>query len=81
MEYMPGGDLASLIKAHGKLPPTDCAKLLLAFVHAMIWLRELGLVHLDLKPHNLLLDRVYIPGDKNDDIGLKVALPPISSPA
>jgi serine/threonine-protein kinase len=57
MEYVEGEDLARLVKRHGPLPvglACDCVRqAALGLQHAF----ERGLVHRDIKPHNLLLTR------------------------
>jgi WD40 repeat protein/serine/threonine protein kinase len=55
MEFVEGTDLAKHVKQHGPLPVAqacDCARqTALALQHAL----ERGMVHRDIKPHNLLL--------------------------
>jgi WD40 repeat protein/serine/threonine protein kinase len=57
MEYVEGTDLAKQVKKHGPLPveqACDCIRqAALGLQHAF----ERGLVHRDIKPHNLLLTR------------------------
>lgn len=55
MEYVEGGDCASLLKSIGPLPP-DMAKFYFAeTVLAVEYLHSYGIVHRDLKPDNLLI--------------------------
>ncbi len=55
MEYVEGGDCASLLKAIGSLP-ADIAKFYFAeTVLAVEYLHSYGIVHRDLKPDNLLI--------------------------
>lgn len=55
MEYVEGGDCASLLKSIGPLP-TDMAKFYFAeTVLAVEYLHSYGIVHRDLKPDNLLI--------------------------
>lgn len=55
MEYVEGGDCASLLKNTGPLP-SDMAKLYFAeMVLAVEYLHSYGIVHRDLKPDNLLI--------------------------
>ncbi|XP_065225840.1 microtubule-associated serine/threonine-protein kinase 3 [Planococcus citri] len=56
MEYVEGGDCASLLKTIGPLPP-DIAKFYFAeTVLAVEYLHSYGIVHRDLKPDNLLIN-------------------------
>ena len=55
MEYVEGGDCASLLKNIGILP-ADMARLYFAeTVLAVEYLHSFGIVHRDLKPDNLLI--------------------------
>lgn len=55
MEYVEGGDCASLIRSIGPLPP-DMARFYFAeTVLAVEYLHSYGIVHRDLKPDNLLI--------------------------
>jgi microtubule-associated serine/threonine kinase len=55
MEYVEGGDCASLLKNTGPLP-SDMAKLYFAeMVLAVEYLHSYGIVHRDLKPDNMLI--------------------------
>ncbi|XP_059490819.1 microtubule-associated serine/threonine-protein kinase 3 isoform X3 [Neocloeon triangulifer] len=55
MEYVEGGDCATLLKNIGALPP-DTARLYFAeTVLAVEYLHSYGIVHRDLKPDNLLI--------------------------
>jgi serine/threonine protein kinase len=80
MEYMPDGDLHSLICKLGNLPVRDCKRFIRVIAFAMDRLWQLGMVHLDLKSLNLLLDRRYIPFGDNADVNVKVGLALLSSP-
>jgi hypothetical protein len=55
MEYLPGGDLNTFRKKHGRLPETlvqtYAAQLILAVSH----LHASGIVHRDIKPHNCMI--------------------------
>lgn len=55
MEYVEGGDCATLLKSMGPFPP-DMARFYFAeTVLAVEYLHSFGIVHRDLKPDNLLI--------------------------
>jgi hypothetical protein len=56
MEYVPGGDLKRLINKMGKLPGPDLARLGDEVCAGLAHAHERGVVHRDIKPHNILLD-------------------------
>ncbi|KAI9838638.1 MAG: hypothetical protein M1819_004952 [Sarea resinae] len=57
MEYLNGGDCASLIKVLGGLSEDWAKKYLAEVVLGVEHLHERGIVHRDLKPDNLLIDQ------------------------
>ena len=57
MEYLNGGDCASLIKVLGGLPEDWSKKYLAEVVLGVEHLHSRGIVHRDLKPDNLLIDQ------------------------
>jgi microtubule-associated serine/threonine kinase len=58
MEYVEGGDCASLLKSAGVLP-IEVARLYIAeTVLAIEYLHSCGIVHRDLKPDNLLITSI-----------------------
>ncbi|XP_030385386.1 citron Rho-interacting kinase [Scaptodrosophila lebanonensis] len=57
MEYLPGGDLLSLMSRHGPFDE-DLARFYLAeLTLALHSLHSMGYVHRDIKPENILIDR------------------------
>lgn len=57
MEYLNGGDCASLIKILGGLPEDWTKKYLAEVVLGVEHLHSRGIIHRDLKPDNLLIDQ------------------------
>jgi len=57
MEYLNGGDCASLIKVLGGLPEDWAKKYLSEVILGVEHLHSRGIVHRDLKPDNLLIDQ------------------------
>jgi eukaryotic-like serine/threonine-protein kinase len=71
MEYIPGGDLKELIDRQGALSGGDLSRLsgvAAGLAHA----HERGVIHRDIKPHNILLDEGGRP--KLADFGIARAL-------
>jgi len=56
MEFVPGGDLSALIKAQGALPVAHALAVLRDCARGLGAIHEAGLVHRDIKPHNIFLD-------------------------
>ena len=78
MEYVTGGSLSELIAQHGPLSLDQAARLMRPICKEAITAHELGIVHLDIKPQNVLLTddgspkltdfgiaRVLLEADKN----------------
>ena len=55
MEYLPGGDLYSLLQNLGSLDESAAKIYSLQIVHALKYLRENGIIHRDIKPDNILI--------------------------
>ncbi|HKV63681.1 MAG TPA: protein kinase [Candidatus Acidoferrum sp.] len=63
MEYIEGEDLQALLKQRKKLEPADAAKIIAQVCRALEVAHAEGVVHRDLKPQNIMLDktgRVYV---------------------
>ena len=57
MEYMPGGDVAQLLRREGRLPWRRALGLMVQAAEGLAEAHRLGLVHRDVKPANFLLDQ------------------------
>ncbi|GAA0472577.1 hypothetical protein Ade02nite_52310 [Paractinoplanes deccanensis] len=55
MDYVSGGSLRQYVRAMGTLAPADAADLLAQVAAALTQAHELGVVHRDVKPDNILL--------------------------
>jgi serine/threonine-protein kinase ULK/ATG1 len=58
MEYCSGGDLAAFVKSRRGLREPLARRFLQQMAFALMYLRENNISHMDLKPHNLLLNTV-----------------------
>lgn len=61
MEYIPGETLSSCLKREGKLPFPDAASIVRDIASALDYAHERGIVHRDIKPHNIMLQKVEAP--------------------
>ncbi len=55
MEYVPGRTLAQLMREDGPLPPTRAARICVQVAEGLAAAHELGTVHRDVKPGNILV--------------------------
>ena len=56
MEYVPGGELFDYIVKKQRLTEAEGCKFFQQIISGIEYLHELGIVHRDMKPENLLLD-------------------------
>jgi serine/threonine protein kinase len=59
-KFKDGGSLADLIERDGRLPLRDCARLGAEIAAGLEALHEHGIVHRDVKPSNVMLDRTGV---------------------
>jgi eukaryotic-like serine/threonine-protein kinase len=56
MEYLPGRTLKAIVREHGALPPATAIDVVLQMLRAARFAHRRGVIHRDLKPHNVILD-------------------------
>ncbi|WP_164903867.1 serine/threonine-protein kinase [Nonomuraea polychroma] len=56
MDLVEGGDLRTLLQQRGTLPPAEMARLMAQVADALAFAHEVGIVHRDIKPGNVLID-------------------------
>jgi len=59
MEYVQGEDLATVLDRRGFLPVLESLGIALDIASALEYAHEHGVIHRDVKPANILLDKVY----------------------
>lgn len=57
MELVEGASLGELLERNGKLPVADAARILAPVAEALAYAHDKGIVHRDVKPSNILLQR------------------------
>ncbi len=68
LELVPGGDLQRLLKRRGRLTVDDALGFLIGCTKGLDAIHQAGLVHRDIKPGNIFLDKDGTP--KMGDLGL-----------
>jgi hypothetical protein len=87
MEFMAGGTLADLLAERVKLPFREAWRVFRELTEALAYVHELGAVHCDLKPQNVLLDSRGKPrltdfgqargqGPRGSSLGTRFYMPP-----
>jgi len=56
MEYLPGRSLKSVVRERGPLAPADAIDVVIQILQAARFAHRRGVIHRDLKPHNVILD-------------------------
>jgi serine/threonine-protein kinase len=56
MEYLPGRSLKAVVREHGPLSPGDAIDIVVQILLAARFAHRRGIIHRDIKPHNVILD-------------------------
>jgi eukaryotic-like serine/threonine-protein kinase len=56
MEYLPGRSLKAVVREHGPLSPEDATDIVVQILLAARFAHRRGIIHRDIKPHNVILD-------------------------
>jgi serine/threonine-protein kinase len=56
MEYLPGRSLKAVVREHGPLSPSDAIDIVVQILLAVRFAHKRGIIHRDIKPHNVILD-------------------------
>ncbi len=57
LEYMDGGSLQDVLRKAGKIPEKIIGQMTRSIVHGLAYLKQLKMVHRDIKPGNILISR------------------------
>ncbi len=74
MEYVDGIDLAEIVRQHGPLPIDEACRYIRQAAEGLQHAHERGMVHRDIKPQNLMLQRGQGPGDREQFSGSRPAV-------
>ena len=70
MEYIPGGDLGSMINRNGRLQELEVKSISVQLLDALKYLHKMGITHRDVKPDNILILTAHPYHVKLTDFGL-----------
>jgi serine/threonine-protein kinase len=56
MEYLPGRSLKAVVREHGPIAPSDAIDIVVQILLALRFAHRRGIIHRDIKPHNVILD-------------------------
>jgi serine/threonine protein kinase len=70
MEFVPGGDLGSMINKHGRLQEVEVKSISAQLLSALKYLHDMGITHRDVKPDNILIHNSRPFHVKLTDFGL-----------
>ena len=72
MDYTPGGDLGSLISQNGRLKEFDVKAMAGQLLSALKYLYNKGIIHRNIKPDNILIQKLYPLQVKLTGFGLSI---------
>lgn len=61
MEFLKGWTLSEYINSNGSMKPSDTARLMVQILNAFQYAHDKGIVHRDVKPSNIFLDKQFVP--------------------